>query len=206
MTKLALIALTAIAAALLSAACDTHNSSILPGPDGQLAADTLYAQAVETTVSVGDEVTVVVYTGVLAQAFEFMNGCGLTIEEDADKVAGTFNTGVPGGQPDAADGFWSTMHPTGGFLLPPDNFIIATNIGGGRERWDFNVTPIDGGEVTTSEGALFNYKFTFSVAGEKTFGFEEFRGVDRTYYSDNASVLYHWGDITNSASRTLTVE
>jgi hypothetical protein len=149
---------------------------------------------------------VVVSTGVPAQPFEFMNGCGLTVEADADKVVGSFNTGVPGGQPDAADGFWATMLPSDGFLLAPDSFIIATDIGGGRERWDFNVTPIGGHDVTTSKGALFNYKFTFSVAGVKTFGFEEFHGVDRTYYSDEASHINHWSDISNAAARTLTVE
>jgi hypothetical protein len=203
MTKLALIGLIA-AAALFAAACNTHNNGG-PLPDGNLEPDTLYAQATVATAAVGAEVTVVVYTGVPAHPFEFMNGCGLTMEADAEKVAGSFNTGVPGGQPDASDGFWAAMDPADGFLLAPDNFILATDIGGGRERWDFNVTPIGGSDVTASEGALFNYKFTFGTAGVKTFGFQEFSGVNRTYYSDSTSTQYFWGDSTNVSAPSVTV-
>lgn len=203
MAKQTLCAALCVIALLLG--CDSGNSGGSPLPDGDLEVDTLYAIAQTTAVAVGDEVQVVVATGVPAHAFQYMNGCGLTIEADAVKVAGSFNVGEPGGQPDAADGIWASMHPAGGFLLPPDSFIVATDIGGGRERWDFNVTPIDGSELASAEGELFNYKFTFASAGTKTFGFQESLGVDRTYYSDGANTLYHWSDISNADGPTVSV-
>ena len=171
-----------------------------------LVDDTLYAYPSPLLVSTQDTVTVVVLTGVPANPLQFVNGIGLTIESDADKVANTFNVGDVGGGAGDCDGFWSAMAPAGGFLLPPDNFIIATDIGGGRERWDFNVTPIGGSEQTTAKGALFNYQFTFSTPGLKTFGFEEVSGVNRTYYSDASATEYFWGDSTNASSPQVTVD
>lgn len=83
---------------------------------------------------------------------------------------------------------------------------IATDIGGGRERWDFNCTPIGGSDQTAASGPLFNFTFTFGNAGVKHFGFQQFDGVKRTYYSDAASNEYYWGDISNSAAPTVTVD
>jgi len=170
-----------------------------------LAADTLYGIPSPTAAAVGDTITVLVLTGIPANALQFVNGIGLTIDSDCDKVANTFNIGVLGGGNGDADGFWTAMNPGGGFLLPPDNFIVATDIGGGRERWDFNVTPIGGADQTTASGALFNYQFTFGSAGTKTFGFQEISGVKRTYYSDGASTEFFWGDITNAAAPTVGI-
>ena len=53
-------------------------------------------------------------------------------------------------------GIWTAVAPTG-FLPVPDSFIQATDIGGGLNRWDFNVSPIGGNDTTTASGILFKY-------------------------------------------------
>jgi len=168
------------------------------------AADTLYAIPLQTRVAVGEPVTVVMLTGVPANPFQFMNGVGITIESDAHCLVNTLNYGAPGGQRGEVDGFWSAMNPPD--FLWVEDYIYSFDIGGGRERWGINVTPIGGHDVTTSSGALFNIEFTFSEPGVKTFGFEQFRGVNRTYYSDASATEFFWGDITNSAAPTVTVQ
>jgi hypothetical protein len=182
-----------------------------------IPADTLVATPLSATAATGEAVTVLVLTGVPANPFQYLVGCGLTIESDADYVSeannagnASFNVGAVGGAKGAADGIWAAMKggagPGGGFLLAPDNFIQASDIGGGRERWDFNITPLQGAgdtpttnNLTTASGALFNAQFKFTAAGTKTFGFQEVAGVKRTYYADEATE-YFWGDITNDGS------
>lgn len=187
-------------------ATDTEDVPISVAAVGPVLADTLFAVPLQTSVAVDEPVTVVVVTGVPANPFQYMNGVGLTMESDAEKVANSFNIGLPGGAAGDADGFWTAMAPAGGFLLPPDNFILNADIGGGRERWDFNVTPIGGSDQTTASGALFNYQFSFASAGSKTFGFQEVSGVNRTYYSDAANTEYFWGDVTNTGVPGVEVE
>jgi hypothetical protein len=176
---------------------DTASASIV-APAIVLAADTLYAIPLVSSAGAADTVTIVVATGVPANPFQFMNGCRVTAPTGFDYVATTFNVGVPGGGAGDVDGFWSGMNPGGGFLLPPDNFIVGTDLGGGSTGIDFNVTPIGGSDVTTDEGALFNFGATFS-AGTNTLGFQDVSGVSRTYYTDsNAAPDRFWGDITNN--------
>jgi hypothetical protein len=174
-----------------------HAQFTLHLPSYILAPDTLYAMPAQRRVKVGEPVIVVVATGVPAHPFQFLNGVGLTTDSDAEKVANTFNAGAIGGQGYTIDGLWATMNPHT-FLLPPDNlWPMPTDIGDGRERWDYNLTPMGGHDVTAASGALFNYQFTFSTPGVKTFGFQEFSGVPRTYYSDKSATDYSWSDITN---------
>lgn len=170
-----------------------------------LEPDTLIAVPLSGTAAVSDGnratddagVVVVVATGVPANPFQFLNGVGVTIESDATFVSNTFNAGAVGGDAGAVDGYWTAMAP-GQFLLPPDGFIVATDIGGGLERWDFNLTPVGGSDQTTAEGELFNCKFEFGAAGTYTFGFQEFELVNRTYYQDGSNTVHFWGDITNA--------
>jgi hypothetical protein len=167
-------------------------------------ADTLVAIPTSGSAATGADVQVVVITGVPANPFQYMVGAGLTIESDATYVGNSFDVGSPDSTPDVGsvnpvDGIWAAMNPGGGFLLAPDNFIQSTDIGGGRERWDFNITPLGGSNLTGQGGALFNARFTFSAAGTKTFGFQEVSGVKRTYYADD-STEYFWGNIANDGS------
>jgi len=163
-------------------------------------ADTLIATPLDGSVAISEPVTIIVFTTVPANAFQYMNGVGVTIENDAELVAQSFNVGVPGGYKYDADGFWASMDPGGGFLLQQDLFQ-STNIGDGRERWDFYLSPICGSDQTTAEGALFNFQFEFSQPGVKTLGFQEETGVvKRTYYSDSEANEYFWGDISNDGS------
>jgi hypothetical protein len=164
-----------------------------------LAADTLYAVPSPTTVAVNTPVTITVYTGVPASAFQFMNGIRVIAPDTSGftYVDSSFNVGVPGGAAGDTDGFWTCMNPAGGYLLPPDNFIQETNVSG-QTAIDFNVTPIGGSDVTTCEGALFNFQATFDTAGTYQLGFMQFDIVDRTYYTDqNTAPSRFWGDITN---------
>jgi hypothetical protein len=169
-------------------------------PPPVIPADTLVAVPQVAAAQAAEAVTLVVSTGVTANPFQYMNGVGVTIESDAAYVPASFNVGAVGGATADPDGIWANMNPSGGFLLPPDNFIVSTAIGGGRERWDFNITPIGGSDLTGVGGDLFNCQFTFTAMGNKTFGFQDVSGVKRTYYSDGALNEYFWGDITNSVA------
>jgi hypothetical protein len=163
--------------------------------------DTLLATPLSETVAVGEPVTVLVLTSVPANAFQYLVGAGLTVESDATYVLESFNVGEVGGAEGDADGIWAAMNggagPSSGFFLAPDQFIQSTEIDNGLERWDFNITPLGGNDLTASAGALFNVQFTFSTPGLKHFGFEQQDRVKRTYYADFASE-YFWGDIENS--------
>jgi len=159
-------------------------------PSGGLAAVPLAGSA-----TTADTVTVVVISGDFSDPFLYMNGAGVTVDSGATYVDGTLNIGEPGGAQLDVDGLWTSVAPDS-FLIPNDFMIQENDIGGGRIRIDFNVTPINGTE-TTDGGALFNFGLEFASAGTYTLGFEEFHDVKRTYYSDGASTEYNWGDISN---------
>lgn len=163
----------------------------------ELASDTLYALPQLATAAVGEAVRVVVATGIPNNPFQYMTGAGLTMPSDGTYVKGSFNAGAPGGEAGDVDGYWAQMAPAGGFLLAPDSFIVPVDIGNGRVRFDFNLTPLSGSNQFTAKGALFNAQFSFSTAGTKVFRFQQTQGVKRTYYSDD-SHEYFWGDIANA--------
>jgi hypothetical protein len=174
-----------------------------------LAADTLYAIPLQSSVAAGDPVTIVVATGVPASPFQYVNGTRVLAPDTSGftYVDNSFNVGVPGGQAGDVDGIWSDMNPSG-FLLAPDSFIQETPVGN-QTALDFNVTPLGGNDLTTSEGALFNFQATFSTPGTYQLGFQQFETVDRTYYTDvNTAPARYWGDITNvhaGVNSTVTV-
>ena len=175
---------------------DTATITIAPIaiPAGALAAVPLYPVATPD-----DVVTVVVISGGFSNPFHYMNGVGVTVESGATYADGTFNVGAPGGDLLTADGLWADMSPLpDSFLVPHDFLLIQENdIGGGRVRIDFNVTPIGGGNHTGG-GALFNFGLEFDHAGTYTLGFEEFHDLKRTYYSDSDATEYFWDDISNN--------
>jgi len=163
-----------------------------------LAADTLYAVPSTNTVAVGTPVTITVYTGDPANAFQYLAGVRVIAADTSgfQYVDNTFNVGVPGGAAGDVDGAWTTMAPTG-FLLPPDNFIQETNTTG-QTAIDFNVTPLGGSDQAVFEGALFNFQATFTTAGTYQLGFMQHDIVDNTYYQDhNLGPNFFWSDITN---------
>ncbi len=96
-----------------------------------------------------------------------------------------------GGDIADADGVWATITVDGGFILGPDILIQRganpEDSLGTDNRWDFNISPLGGSDVASARGELFNVQFTFSEAGEKQIGFQEFNGVNRTYYTDMAT-------------------
>jgi hypothetical protein len=180
-----------------------------------LVDDTLYAIPSPTVVAngdpavgqeaTGDAVTVQFLTGVPAHPFQYVVGIGLVVESDAYKVAQSFNVGAIGGASDAIDGIWAIMNPIM-FILPPDGLIVSTDLGDGTERWDFNLTPVGGSDLTTASGALFNYQFKFAAPGVKHLSFQQVNVIPRTYYNDGVPTDYFWGDISNNAAPTITVQ
>jgi hypothetical protein len=186
----------------------TDTSATISIPAIVLNADTLYAIPQETSVNTGDPVTVLVATGATGSGFQFMTGVGLVMPDDGSYVSNSFNVGAPGGAKDDADGAWAPITSNGGFLLGPDGLIQAgpnpdATLAAGTQRFDFNITPLGGSDVASAEGILFNAQFSFSAAGSKTFTFQQFNGVNRTYYSDVANgVDTFWGSFVDG---TVTV-
>lgn len=173
---------------------DTATATITIDPLS-IPAGGLAAVPLATTATTADTVTVLVTSGDFSNPFLYMNGVGVTVDSGAAYVDTTFNVGAPGGAQLDVDGVWTAASPDS-FLVPTDFMIQENDIGGGRVRIDFNVTPINGTE-TTDGGALFNFELDFLDAGTYTLGFEEFHDVKRTYYSDGASTEYNWDDISN---------
>jgi hypothetical protein len=182
---------------------------VAPFPYGELAPDTLYAIPLQATAHVGEEVTVVVASGVPAHPFQYMNGAGLVVPDDGEYVRNSFEVGMPGGKTgsgEAADGIWAALMPRS-FLLAPDEYILSSPTTAGYRRWDFNVTPLQTHPVRGARGALFAARFRFATPGRKAFAFQRGgnvvitdwggAGIKRTYYSDDATE-YFWGNIANN--------
>jgi hypothetical protein len=182
------------------AVSDGVNSATFPGGVRvgmvMAAADSLFAIPVTQTVTAGEPVRLVIATTVPANPIEYVNGIGLTVEDDAEVVTGSFNIGSPGGETYDPDGFWSAMQPTG-FVFQPMEPLVPVKLGSGLARFDFNITPLGGQETTVSSGALFSIQLKFSKPGVKHFGFVRSDTVKRTYYSDAAGHEYYWGSIDN---------
>jgi len=174
-----------------------------------LAADTIYAIPLQTTINAGDRVRIVVATGDPASPFQYLTGTRVTISDTAGAlyvggdaafggtadIPGSFNTGAVGGT--GVDGFWTAMNPSG-FLAAPDNFIRRSDAGGGLHGFDFNVTPLGGSDVTTGSGELFNFELEIPNAGVYQLGFQDVNLVSRTYYQDgNQAPDYFWSDFSN---------
>jgi len=130
--------------------------------------------------------------------FQYLNGVGVTVDQGAEYVVNSLNYGTRGGLRADRDGIWVDVACVS--FLEGDILIQENDIGGGRVRIDFNVTPIGGHEVTTG-GALLNLALSFSEPGTYTLGFEEFHDVKRTYYSDGEAdgetTEFYWADISN---------
>jgi hypothetical protein len=164
-----------------------------------LAVDTLYAIPTRPSVSVGSPVTILVAMGLPANPFEYLAGVRVAVDQASgfDYVDNSYNIGAVGGLIDDADGIWAGMSPSGGFLPPPDNFILRDDTGDGRWGIDFNVTPLGGHDITAA-GALFNFQATFDTPGTYVLTFQQTDIVDRTYYFDDTQgTNYYWADITN---------
>lgn len=162
--------------------------------------DTLYAIPQQTSATTGEAVRIVVATGIPAGQFKFMNGVRVTFSGvEPAFVPGSYNVGAIGGTATEADGIWSAANPQG-FLLPNDFMLSWVTYVAELDAWaiDFNVTPINSEQISSSEGALFNFAATFAKAGTVVLGFEQFHDVKRTYFSDLNSAEYYWGDISNS--------
>jgi hypothetical protein len=172
--------------------------------------DTIYAIPMANTAAQADTVTILVATGVPANAFQYMVGANVTFPTWVHYAANTFNIGAVGGVKDASDGIWG---PDGmnvaSFLTGTDAFLFGQekDFGtAGRWRLETNVTPLSGTDITTESGALCNFGVTFDQAGTATFGFIQATGaIDRTYYRDGANNDYYWGTLMAGPDGVLNV-
>jgi hypothetical protein len=160
-----------------------------------LAADTLYAIPASASAATGAPVKIIVATGVPANPFHYANSIGITMPSDGAYVAHSFHFGT-GDDQSTVTGIWTLVGATD-FIPVSDGLVSHTDLGGGSTRWDFGVSPQGGNDVTTASGVIMNVQFTYSAAGTKTLGFQQFLGVKRTYYSDSGAE-YFWVDITNN--------
>jgi len=174
---------------------DTNSASLyiapISIPDGALAAVPSARNA-----TLADVVTVAVIAGDFSNPFKYVYSAGVTVESGATYANGTFNVGAVGGSQLDVDGIWTNVAPDS-FLVPLDFMFQERDIGDGRVRIDFNITPI-GGSETSDGGVLYNFGLKFDHAGTYVLGFEEFHDVKRTYYSDGAHNEYFWDDISNN--------
>lgn len=200
---------TTITAEDSKGASDTETQAVSVAPL-VLEADTIYVLPLTHSAATGEAVTFVCATGTMANPFQFLNGVGVIVEDDADYVSNSFNIGPVGGGAGDVDGaIWTAVGPSG-FLLA-DNLIQATASGGGntipagRERWGFNATGLGGSDINNGAGILFNFQFTFGSAGTKAIGLQDVDGVNRTYYSDGASNEYLWGTLMADPDGNLNV-
>jgi hypothetical protein len=188
-----------------------------------LNADTLYVLPLASTAAVGEPVTITVAMGTPANKFLYMNAVGVTFQGAVDGtgalqatggqyVAKSFDVGAPDDTPDnpsadPVDGVWSTLGLTSPdvFLFGGDSFVArSTDIGGGRVRMDFNVTPVVPPSTEGKpSGALFNFKLAFGAAGTYTLGLQQFETVDRCFYSGGTTVTHTWGHLMADAAGIL---
>ncbi len=164
--------------------------------------DQLHAIFEKEKAEVGEEILVTVTTGQLSHPFQFMLNVGLVVDEDAEYVEDSFNVGSPGGKRDFPDGIWTMVDPIG-FILGPDVLIQPgadpEQSLEGKSRIDFNVSPFRGNDVSGAGGDLFNCRFKYTEPGIKTLTFQDFNGVNRTYYNDlEESRDTFWDDSSNS--------
>ncbi len=170
----------------------THMTDTHIGIDAiQLNDDTLYAIPMRNEVKVDKPVTILVATGQTIHSFQFMLSVGLTVDGDAN-WDWSLDSGALGGDPNIADGIWIPI--TGEYNLfigqgqwepnfpspDPDNSL------GDRIRFDFNLSPLGGNDVPSVKGSMFSTGFSFPQPGLKRIGFQEFNGVNRTYYASLA--------------------
>lgn len=155
-------------------------------------ADTLYAIPLDASVAVDEPVTILIYTGETAHPFYFVLGVGVVIDGGGQLVPASHNYGDVGGEKDDADGVWEGITTDGGFLVLPDMvFGPGADPEGtlpvGSVRYDFNISPLGGTDQASVSGSLFNFQVVYAIAGEKIISFQEFNGVNRTYYGDMAT-------------------
>jgi hypothetical protein len=188
-------------------ATDTANVSIAVVVVPVLG-DALYVLPYTNTAAVADQVAIIVATGVPASPFQYMTGVSVTYPDWVHFVGGSFNVGATGGEADKPDGLWG---PDG---MDVDGFLVAfdfwpgdevADLGiAGRHRYQFDLVPIGGHDLTTAAGALFNFQVSFDHAGTASFGFVEETGtINRTYYRDGSNTDHFWGQLMAGPDGTL---
>ncbi|MCB1216135.1 hypothetical protein KDL44_02000 [bacterium] len=200
---------------LLVSATDMRGAVSTASPDParyqefNLKDDALYVVATQPRMNVDENACFVVLTGRTAHPFQFLNGVGVVCTGNAGPNAYSYDAGAPD-LDDATykpvDGIWADMG-SGSFLLPPDSFTSAVDLGDGSWRIDYNITPLGGRDIE-AYGMLFNFELSFSEPGTYTLGFQDVNVVSRTYYQDSTAAEDHfWSDISNNHPyNTIVVE
>lgn len=196
---------------------DTDTSGTITVAPLVLAADALGAIPLTTSATTADTVKVLVMTGALAHAFQFMTGVSIVFPTGCGYDANSYDYGAQAAgdtalNPSAAkdqetvDGIWSTVNPTSGFLGVGDNLLVPDTAlpapFTGSSAIDFNITPLGGSDAPAgTSGILFNFNLKFTAAGSYKLDFLLFDEVNRTYYQDGSQATFQWTDITNTNSQ-----
>jgi PKD repeat protein len=159
---------------------------VLITPDNSFPPDdSLFVLPSQDHCQPGESVGFEIYCNGTNSNFRYATGLRMTMPQGNTYTPQTFGVGTFGGGQMEGDGVWA-MIGANEFLLPSDNFIQITDIGGGMEAIDLNVTPNDGSsaEAIEATGAITHFELTMQV--DSTFGFQDVNGVPRTYYQDHS--------------------
>ena len=160
--------------------------------DSDIPDDSIFALPSQSFCAPGEAVGFEIYTKNAANPFQYMSGARMTMPAGNTYKSMTQNIGTFGKAINFADGVWEPMNAFD-FLIPPDNFIQISAIGGGLEGIDLNVTPLGGVDLLQATGAMIN--FELSMNSDSTFGFQRLDVVARTYYQDsNQSPDHYWSN------------
>jgi hypothetical protein len=112
----------------------------------------------------------------------------------------SFNIGAPGGSSTFGDGVWSLSNPDQGFLTAKDEWLREQIDFGDRRMLAFNITPLNGSQMSNVEGELLNFSLSFSEPGIYSVELTETYQILQTYYQDTAGTKRRWGTINRGAA------
>ena len=181
---------------------------VLAIPEG--AQPVITAVPLDSTIAVGEEVTIVVSTSTFpAEAkMGFQNGVSVVFPSSAAYVSNSFNLGSAGGEAYDTDGFWATLDPCPNSYLQIDEALLTPYSISIPElhAYLFNITPVKGG-ISDQGGNLFSFRLRFSEPGVFPIRFlGHLNGYKQTFYSSDSAAEFYWADYSNqSVAHTVTV-
>lgn len=159
---------------------DGNNAAVTDNVGGTVAGvtldpDTIYIVPSADTVNVGDNVTIVVYVGAIANPLAYLTSCEIDYGDNWTPDETSWNLGAPGGAELDKDGFWAALPDS---LLPVGGSMFWLG-----ENLAVNVSALGSppsGAPAGSSGAFFSATFAAAAAGTGTFDFVH----TGTYYAE----------------------
>ncbi|MCB1219160.1 MAG: PKD domain-containing protein [Planctomycetales bacterium] len=189
-----------------SAGTVVHDFSYSVLPATQYEPLHLYAVPSKSMVFAGEEITVSIRTGLIPQSEAAVTArVALQFPTGLQYVSDSFNTGAPGGEKWAIDGFWALQPDDDAFFLSyPDSWLAEVpGPGSGLQHMEISLaaaklTPQFG------SGVLCNLKLKCSEPGTYALSFLEATDVVVTSFTTmEGEVLWH--DISNEGQPSITV-